>query len=538
MLALALVAAGCPGDHEGTDASAMNDASAQAVDASVEPDAAGMAHVFVYGPVPGLPASDQYAIRVRPVGAADWQDVYAFITTSDPSGQNAYWPILESWSDTYANFETDGLTEIEISRVNGMPITKAAVHPQRKAQSLAITKDGKAHVVIAGPSQIAVDIDGQMDDQDTGLGPSGVYGGPPIHTVTVFANPLLDPRPQEKDSNTYAVQPGETPPSTGSWQTLYFLPGIHDVGLAFPVHAGKTYYIPGDAIVYGTFNQERASDGHDIHFTGYGTLSGQRLTHPMYVTPTPTDFNQYCSIFLAGAINSSVQGPSIVDAAFHSLILQGPFTSGKPTTYQWVKVLGWRKNGDGINPFANGLVEDSFIRTQDDASYANGVGMQRIVYWNDANGSALVLSALPNTPLVVDDIDVIYARAYYNKWSGGRIFNMRGLGGGAAGAGVVFSNIRLEDTRPTLQAFFIAMADDPPYLTGQARTAGALSGVLFQNITLAASSVVGEPDILWGSSIAPIQDLTFQNVSIAGTAITDASHFTSNQYVSGLSFSP
>jgi hypothetical protein len=44
----------------------------------------------------------------------------------------------------------------------------------------------------------------------------------------------------------------------------------------------------------------------------------------------------------------------------------------------------------------------------------------------------------------VEDCDVIYARAKWHHWSGGRVFNMRGEGGRAAGAGVIFRNINIE----------------------------------------------------------------------------------------------
>ena len=46
----------------------------------------------------------------------------------------------------------------------------------------------------------------------------------------------------------YKVTPGDKVDNVGPWHTLYFLPGIHDIGAAFPIHANKTYYIPGDAI--------------------------------------------------------------------------------------------------------------------------------------------------------------------------------------------------------------------------------------------------------------------------------------------------
>lgn len=46
-------------------------------------------------------------------------------------------------------------------------------------------KDGKAFVRRDKPCLVAVDIDGQMDGQDTGMG----YKGPPLHTISIFANP-------------------------------------------------------------------------------------------------------------------------------------------------------------------------------------------------------------------------------------------------------------------------------------------------------------------------------------------------------------
>lgn len=36
------------------------------------------------------------------------------------------------------------------------------------------------------------------------------------------------------------------------------------------------------------------------------------------------------------------------------------------------QIFTWRGNGDGINTFANDLIEDCFIRTQEDSTYVNG----------------------------------------------------------------------------------------------------------------------------------------------------------------------
>lgn len=491
----------------------------------------------VYSDIPGLTPSDRYKLRIRTLGSKqEWRKPFACITTCKKGikGENSYFPHLSGWTNTYINFEMNAPVEIEISKVNGMPITKASAHPAHKAKECMI-RDGKAYVTIDKPCQIAIDIDGQMDDQDTGKG----YKGPPIHTLTIFANPFLKNRPSLNDPSVYTVKPGEKAPSDGDWKTLYFLPGVHRIGVGFPVHANRSYYLPGDAIVYGTMsNHGKWDDGHDIKIFGYGILSGAELTHPSYTSPPQENPELHNPIHIVGAANTSVEGITVEDSAHHSIMLVSGFQAEKPTIIQWAKIFTWRANGDGINPFDNGLIEDCFIRTQDDATYVNGRGIRRVTTWNDYNGSTFVLSALPNRKIIVEDCDVIYARSGWEKWAGGRLFNMRGEGKGDCGAGVIFQNIRVTDPRPTLQHFMIAMQGVQPYSDPNQRMRGAgnLSGVLFKDITITAPSILGEPDVLWGEQNAQITHLTFDNVTIGDKKITELNHFRHNEYVKKITF--
>ena len=504
-----------------------------------------LAELHVYPPVPGLAASQHYKVRVRPAGAdgADvpWQNAFAWVTICKPTAKNsdAYFDTLAGWTHTYVNFETTEAVEIEITRANGVPIQSATVHPKRQASACSVN-DGKVLVRLAKPGLVAVDIDGQMDAQDTGKG----YSGPPLHTISLFANPPLLDKPNPNDPGVLAVKPGEIPPPDGPWTTLYFLPGVHDVGLAFPLHANRQYYIPGDTLVYGTFSNTTWGAGHHIRIFGHGTLSGARLKHPGYVEPAipEKEHGRYRPIELVGTTDTRVEGITIADSATHSLMLIHPYKAGHPNSVQWTKIFTWRANGDGINPFGNTLIEDCFLRTQDDSLYVSGLGIRRTVLWNDANGSSFVLSALPqltDRPLVVEDCDVIYARAKWHHWSGGRVFNMRGEGGGAAGAGVIFRNIHIEDPRPTLQQFFICMSLPEPYSkNAETRNAGDLSGIVFQNISIAAPSVLGEPQILCGHADARIRGLRFENLTLAGKPVTDPGFFKTNAFVDGLHFEP
>ena len=172
----------------------------------------------MYPPVPGLAASEHYKVRVRTANdGREWQSAFAWETVCKTIEKktDAYFDTLAGWTHTYVNFETGGAVEIEIARVNGQPIRAAAVHPQRQASACSV-KDGKVLVRLDKPCLVAVDIDGQMDGQDTGKG----YKGPPIHTISLFANPLLADKPKPNDPGVLTVKPGETPPSDGPWTTL------------------------------------------------------------------------------------------------------------------------------------------------------------------------------------------------------------------------------------------------------------------------------------------------------------------------------
>jgi hypothetical protein len=333
------------------------------------------------------------------------------------------------------------------------------------------------------------------------------------------------------------------PPTDGAWTTLYFLPGVHDIGLAYRLRAGCRYYIPGDAIVYGTLSNTKWGDGENIRIFGHGTLSGARLRHPDHDRQRPPGMkhNHYRPIELVGTIGSRVEGITIADSAYHSLMLIHPYKAGHHNEVKWTKIFTWRANSDGINPFGNTLIEDCFLRTQDDSLYVNGPGIRRCVLWNDANGSSFVLSSVPqlaDRQLIVEDCDVIYSRAKWHHWSGGRVFNMRGESDGPGGASVIFRNIRISDPRPTLQQFFLCMSVPKPYGDGEPCKAGDLSGILFQNVSIAAPSVLGEPQMLWGQRDARIRNLTFEHLTLAGQPVRDAAFFQTNEFVSGLIFAP
>ena len=70
--------------------------------------------------------------------------------------------------------------------------------------------------------------------------------------------------PSQDDPGVYLVHPGDEETIDGDWKTLFFMPGVHDVGLDFRIHANKSYHIPGDALVFGTFTGDITEQGENM----------------------------------------------------------------------------------------------------------------------------------------------------------------------------------------------------------------------------------------------------------------------------------
>ncbi|MCX7011370.1 MAG: endo-polygalacturonase [Candidatus Sumerlaeota bacterium] len=513
--------------------------------------------LIVYSDVPGATPSEFYRIRVRSEATKmEWQSVFAHITRSlysqakipkkpgSTSSMENYYDHVKDWSHTYGNIEMDSPVEIEVSRANGAPIQKAAVHPAAKAGK-ATLKDAKAYFAVNSPALVAVDIDGQMDDQDTGEG----YNGPAIHTVSIFAHPILE-RPAMTDPGVVVVTPGTRPPTDpATYETLYFSAGVHDIGRNFKVHENKKYYLAGDALVYGTFNNLGAGSGKNIKIFGVGTLSGDRITHPNYdpdylkvqkegaSEQIKAKSKEWKAICIENADNAVVEGVCVANPPNHAINLVAiPTDKAKKHTFvRWAKVISWRGNGDGIGSAHE--IEDCFLRTADDCSYIKG-DRRRCVFWTDVNGAVFHMAGIPeDRKIVIKDCDVIYARNKYKGWEGGRVFSQRGEGKpGLQKVNVLIRNFRIEDKRPTLQIFHL-YSHDGFRNTESPHTGSSYSGITFQNITAAGKSVLGLPEILHGCKEAPWSNITFDNVVIAGKKLTSLDDFAYvNEYVTDTTF--
>ncbi len=528
--------------------------------------------VIVYKDVPGQVPSDKYTIRVRSAATNNkWVDVFAHYTYNragelakdglDKKTTNYHYQwFTDKWSHTYGNIEMSKNTAIEVEisfksesfKIAGKSIFKAAAHPAHKVSKQPVVKDGKIYFTIDNPGQVVIDINGQMDDYHAAINPlGGKEISDPIHSISLFANPIIK-KPSLNNSRVYYVKAGTDTAVTkhvnpNSYDTMYFMPGVHKIGVNFKIHPGKKYFIPGDAIVYGAFTNvgmptvANLKAGQDIKIFGYGTISSQGIHHPNYV-PGAEEL-EYEPIYITDAINVEVNGICIADPCHHSLKLQVSKNSSDKmkveTTTKWVKIISWRSNGDGIGSAQQ--VEDCFLRTADDASYIKGNRM-RCIFWRDVHAAAFHMASIPDAnacfPIRIEDCDVIYFRSRDIEGYSGGIFHNRAEGKPAIQrtVNVTVNNFRCSDKLSNSP--FFNMYSNAPSDKSRHKGGSSYKGITFQNIHIEAPLKVKQ--VLTGTEVAPwFGGITFDNVNIGSVKLTEKNFkdfFITNEFVKDIVF--
>jgi len=287
---------------------------------------------------------------------------------------------------------------------------------------------------------VVIDSDGQMDDHNAAF-PSGTPGGamagnPPVHSVALYANPIMAKPVAGPTNIIVTVNPADSSPTSvlqapapDTYNTLVFAPGIHNIG-GFVLHPGKSYYIPGDAIVYGNLDNTKADKGNfrcngdSINIYGYGSICGIQTPHYQNQTeddkPTGTPNPEYPEWFATntekrgGAVgirivngwDVRITGITTIDPAnFNTKIdAQGKRTNDKGLM-SWVKLHSWRVNGDGCGGYIP--IEDSFFRTSDDSTYVRD-WRRRCTFWKDSNANQF--RHVNHIAGGVEDCDILYSR--------------------------------------------------------------------------------------------------------------------------------
>ncbi|MGL4400146.1 MAG: hypothetical protein ACRCXD_09785, partial [Luteolibacter sp.] len=392
--------------------------------------------------------SNQFKVNIRKSGATSaFQPGNVLISQlagsyveSPHSSNRRYYSNLWGCSHSYLNFEMRSAVDIEVKLFDNADIdlNKTTIRPASKVKNVKVSADKKTLTfTMPSPCNIAVDINGVMAERapDTNSLPA-------VHTLSIHGNPALSGKPTIGGTGVTTVIAGTAPTQAtldafnigAGPKTLYFGPGVHNIGEDFKVYPNRTYYIPGDAIVYGTFNNVsnpgvqqplgRLHDASKITIFGHGTISGTNFDHwemaPVQVDPsgnvvagggtytvvdddknntTPAYVEQQRLSYRKSAIELSeskgtrIEGIVIVNPANHSFRNTTATYNGiaDQNEVAWVKIFAWRVNSDGSGINDGSIVHDCFYRVQDDGFYPKGIALRDCVLWSESNGVPLRL---------------------------------------------------------------------------------------------------------------------------------------------------
>jgi hypothetical protein len=511
----------------------------------ISPDFIKAQELITYPDIPGRAPSDKYLCRMRQVGTEEWKDAFVLQTISKPEVKDAnganltgYKNNLLNWTASWIAFEFSGTAvEVEISKVGGSVIKKAMVRPVGHASAAKI-ENGKAYITFEKPANINVDIDGQMEDRYTGMG----YSGPPVHTISLFANPVFK-EPKLSNPKVYALNPGEPiPADRSSWDTIYFKPGVHHIGTPFQISSGKVLYIPGNAVVHGTIHPPDtwgANASYNWSVYGSGALSGEEVAR------APGE--KWNKPFTYQANRVRLEGFVVVDPAHHTFNMNNNDENpAKVNVYKNLKILGWRINGDGLNAFRNSEITDCFFRCQDDHFYYGGdnVRISNCVCWSDYNGAVLYVTKGAKTmeSSYFRDVKVIYHRAGWHYWEGGRVISFRDRKPGNTIKNVQIKNVLVEDPFPAFPPFYFKMSNPD-----NSSASIDYDNIIIENVVQEHPGVSGSGDNTYGkprNTMLGLDDarkftnITFKNCyyNKKWLGSFDDGNFLFNKYVENITF--
>jgi hypothetical protein len=213
--------------------------------------------------------------------------------------------------------------------------------------------------------------------------------------------------------------------------SLYFAPGIHDIGVYQVPGNIKNIYLSEGAWVYGAIVMDGA-DKSDVTISGRGVLSGARL-----------HLRESHSIeAINGANNITISGITIADYVHFAVRLLG-----KNNLVEWTKIVGgWIYNCDGIAAYEGSVIRNCFVWANDDniKLYDDDILVENVVCWNLNNGAIFQLSwgGFTADRVIVRNVDVIRTD-YSGKGGNHGIVNCR-VGNGGHNLNYLFENIVIE----------------------------------------------------------------------------------------------
>ena len=317
---------------------------------------------------------------------------------------------------------------------------------------------------------------------------------------------------------------------------------MHRIGTPFQISSNKVLYIPGNAVVHGTIHPPDtwgANASYNWSVYGSGALSGEEVAR------APGE--KWNKPFTYQANQIRLEGFVVVDPAHHTFNMNNNDENpANVNIYKNLKILGWRINGDGLNAFRNSEITDCFFRCQDDHFYYGGdnVRISNCVCWSDYNGAVLYVTkgAKVMESSYFKDVTVIYHRAGWHYWEGGRVISFRDRKPGNVIKNVQIKNVLIEDPFPAFPPFYFKMLNPD-----NSSAAIDYDNILIENVKQEHPNVSGSGDNTYGKprntmlgldEARKFKNITFKNCHYNGKWLGSFQdgNFLVNKYVENITF--
>ncbi len=300
--------------------------------------------------------------------------------------------------------------------------------------------------------------------------------------------------------------------------TLIFEPGVWDLD---PSYAGSTVdkydltypmtvYIKGGAWVKGVINVATGTGAFKL--LGRGTLSAEKYPN--------TEGLRTLETTSGSSVSTEVDGVTFSDGASHAFV---SFDAG--LVIRDIKIFGYYLTTDGVRLNANGLLENSFFKVNDDSVklYGSNITVSNLVMWPQNTGSQFQLSfnaTTDNGNNLIQHVSIIHndrLTGVYTQSINGGIIGCRNLNGGDL-HDMTFDDFDIEVAPYQMWSLWLKW-DSVGFTDGK----GSISNFTFSNWTVAAQSL--EPDYFHpnGATLpGTITNLNFTNIVVNGSPLDDS----------------
>ncbi|HLP37668.1 hypothetical protein [Lacibacter sp.] len=271
----------------------------------------------------------------------------------------------------WTTFEFHGKIEVCVTRLDG-DISSANIYPT-KHNIAPVVKKNKLRFSVDKPCKLFIDIAGMEE-----------------HPLFLFADEMEQNIPSKKDKNVIWFEAGK----------------VHNVGLQYKVPNGKTVYIEGGAVVWGTF---WCNDGNkSTVIKGKGVIT----TRSDERKPGPTNI-PFTTVY-AVSTDMVIEGVTITDPVKFCILGRSKVETKN------VKLFAWYHQTDGWGGGDDSFIDDSFIKVFDDnvKLYGNNQQATNLVIYQQHNGAPFQLSwgGQSGNNCIADNIDIV--KCWVNKKGG------------------------------------------------------------------------------------------------------------------------